>query len=207
MVFNSKEEKRNAKRLLLFSLHSCTTMLCPHCVALSGLLLDIAVVACFSFCTCLPPLICSLHKKTKPGNLPRLCFVRLMYVTESTFGCYSKTGSRFIIPHRTRHVKGFPETRLEKFYRSLCAPLASCNRLCWILDAWSIFLPTVYFRFIVARFIVPWARVALCFGLFGIRQGICSPGAVKFNTEDLREFWRVALWLLSPIGHPCGITG
>lgn len=62
----------------------------------------------------------------------------------------------------------FSETRLEKFYRPLCAPLASCNRLYRTLDAGPIFLPASNFRFVVARFMTLWVRVILCFALFCI---------------------------------------
>lgn len=73
-----------------------------------------------------------------------------------------------IITQLGEKCNSFPETRLEKFYRSLCVPLTSCNRLCWILDAGSVFLPALHFRFIAARFMALWTRVALCFGLFGV---------------------------------------
>lgn len=87
---------------------SSLSTLVPQCCALSSV--PLFASCCNSplhllNCACPPA-----AQKTKPGNLPRLCFVRLMYVTESTFGCYSKTGSRFIIHHWTLHVKGFSET-------------------------------------------------------------------------------------------------
>lgn len=73
-----------------------------------------------------------------------------------------------IITQLGEKCNSFPETRLEKFYRPLCVPLALCNRLCWILDAGLVFLPALQFHFIVARFMALWTRVALCFGLFGV---------------------------------------
>lgn len=102
---------------------SSLSTLVPQCFALVGLLFDIAVVACFSFCTCLPPLICSLHKKTKPGNLPRRCFVRLMYVTESTSGATPRREVDLLYLTELAMSRDFPKLVLRNFI-ALCVYLS-----------------------------------------------------------------------------------